>query len=85
MLYACLMYQDIKTMSYANIFYLKFLTGLSTLQLEQLFPGEKHKICVVALCSLPDQTLQPLLDKVTLQRVRKIREACFRRWRAQAL
>ncbi len=67
-------------MSYANIFYMRFLKGLSTLQLEGLFPDEKRKICVVALCSLPDQTLQSILNERAFKRVQKIRTACFHRW-----
>ena len=67
-------------MSYGRLFYLRFLKGFSTVELEQLFPNEKRKICVVALCSLPDQTLQNVVRENVRKRVLKIRTACFRRW-----
>ena len=67
-------------MSYGNLFYLRFLKGLSTLELERLFPQEKRKVCVIALCSLPDGTLQTVLNERAFRRVQKIREACFQRW-----
>ena len=67
-------------MSYANLFYLRFLRGLSTLELESLFPEEKRKVCVVALCSLPDRTLQSVLNERAFRRIQKIREGCFHRW-----
>ena len=67
-------------MSYANLFYLRFLRGLSTLELERLFPGEKRKVCVVALCSLPDQTLASVLNERVFRQIQKIRESCFHRW-----
>lgn len=48
-------------MSFAELFRLRFFKGLTTLELEKLFPHEKQKICLVALCSLPDDMLRNVL------------------------
>lgn len=78
------MIQERSDMSFKKIFYLRFMDGLSTLELEKLFPNEKRKICMVALCSLPDQTLYSVLRRDMLRRVLKVRNACFKRWHLQS-
>jgi hypothetical protein len=67
-------------MSFANIFYLRFMKGLSTVELESRYPDEKRKIAIVALCSLPDQTLRSVANSRIRGRVQRIRERCLRRW-----
>ncbi len=62
-------------MSFSELFRLRFMQGLSTLELQRLFPKEKNKICLVALCSLPDALLKSVLRQGDADKVLALKHA----------
>ncbi len=67
-------------MTYRALFELKFIQGVSTIELEKKFPREKQKISKLALLDLPAEVLCSIIrDKKELFRLLGLKNALMSR------